>query len=85
MKSIKTTALLALILSGTTVAATMKSASAQVGVDPWTGAEYDTSNCVGYNSCYVDSWGNVSGSNNLPEAYDYQYDPTYTNEYRQLQ
>ena len=81
----KTTVLFALISLSTITAATVKPASAQTGVDPWTGAEYDTSNCVGYNSCYVDSWGNVSGSNNLPEAYDYQYDPSYSNEYRQLQ
>ena len=84
MKSLKTTTLFALISLGSISTITAKPVMAQYGTDPWTGAQYDTSNCVGYNSCYVDSTGNVSGSDNIANPYEFHYDPTYTNEYRYL-
>lgn len=84
MKSLTTTALFALISLGSIAAIAAKPAMAQTGTDPWTGATYDTSNCVGYNSCYVDSVGNVSGSNNIANPYEYHYNSDYTNEYRLL-
>lgn len=64
MKSITTTALLALI-SLTTLATGIKPASAQqIGYDMWTDTTYDTLNCVGYSSCYRDGYGDIHGSNN---------------------
>ena len=84
MKSLKTTALFALISLSSITTIGAKSVMAQTGTDPWTGATYDTSNCVGYNSCYVDSTGNVSGSNNIANPYEFHYSPDHTNEYRLL-
>ena len=66
MKLIKITA--TLILSASAISAGIKPASAQTGYDMWTDTTYDTSNCSGYTSCYVDGYGDVHGSNS-------QYDP----------
>ncbi len=73
MKSIKTTALLALISLGA-IASGIKPALAQTGIDPWTGNTYDTSGCAAYNSCYVDGYGDVYGSDNYADPYSYTYD-----------
>lgn len=66
MKSIKIALLTVVSL---TAMATAKSASAQAqtGYDMWSDTTYDTSNCNGYKSCYVDGYGDVHGSND-----DYQ-------------
>lgn len=78
MKSIKTTVIFTLI-SLSTIASGVKSASAQSGYDMWTDSNHDTSNCYGYTSCYVDNWGQVRGSNDAynpgsyyPEDYTWQ-------------
>lgn len=54
-------------------------ASAQMIYDPWSGMSYDASGCYsdGYNSCYVDNYGDVHGSYDIdPSTYyydDYSY------------
>lgn len=83
MKSIKTTAILALV-SLSAVATGIKPASGQTGYDPWNGNTYDTSECAGYNSCYVDNYGTIYGSNNWEDPYHYDYD-NQGGEYHQLQ
>lgn len=83
MKLIKFAALSTLI-SLSAISTRIESASAQTGIDPWNGNSYDTSECAAYNSCYVDQYGDVFGSNNWEDPYHYQYD-SYGNEYRQLQ
>ena len=75
MKSFKTTALLTALISLSAITTTViKPASAQTGYDPYSGLNYDTSDCAGYNSCYVDNWGGLHGSDNLQDPYDYTYD-----------
>ena len=76
MKSIKTNALLAAVVSLGAIASTIRPASAQTGYDMWTGNTYDTSNCSGYSSCYVDGYGDVYGSNNPYDPGSYTYDST---------
>lgn len=83
MKLLQTTAVLTLVSLGA-IATNIGSASAQTGVDPWTGNTYDTSECAGYNSCYVDNYGDVYGSNNWEDPYHYGYDAN-GGEYHQLQ
>lgn len=73
-KSIKTTTLCALLSLG--AIATIKPASAQTGYDMWTDTTYDTSNCNGYSSCYVDGYGDVYGSNEAYNPGSYGYDDT---------
>ncbi|MEM9154621.1 MAG: hypothetical protein AAGB13_06215 [Cyanobacteria bacterium P01_F01_bin.33] len=53
-------------------------ASAQV-YDPWSNMMYDTSGCEYYNSCWVDQYGDVYGSNSY-ETQTYVHDGwnTYT-------
>ena len=75
MKSIRTTALLTLV-SLTAIATGIKPASAQTGYDMWSGNTYDTSNCAGYNSCYVDNYGDVYGSDNYYNPGSYTWDDT---------
>lgn len=61
MKSIKTTALLAVLSLGTLTA--IEPASAQPGYDMWTDTTVDTTNCQGHTSCWVNGWGEVTGTN----------------------
>ncbi|MGD1920533.1 MAG: hypothetical protein ACFCAD_17600 [Pleurocapsa sp.] len=74
MKSIKTTAVLALISFGTITAAAIKPAFAQTGYDMWTGNTYDTSNCAGYSNCHVDGYGTVYGTNSTANPGSYTHD-----------
>ena len=74
MKSIKSTALLTLISLGTLTA--VEPASAQTGYDMWSDTTYDTSNCAGYSSCYVDGYGDVYGSSDAYDPGSYGYDDT---------
>ena len=83
MKLIKTTSILALSI-GAIASAAVKPVSAQTGYNPWTGNTYDTSECYYSNSCYVDQYGDVYGSDNWNDPYDYQYDSS-GNTYYQLQ
>ena len=73
MKSIKITAVLALI-SLSAIPMEIEPASAQNGYDLWTDTTYDTSNCSGYSSCYVDNYGTVYGSNDAYDPGSYGYD-----------
>lgn len=75
MKSLKITATIALVSLGA-IATGVKPASAQTGYDMWTDTTYDTSNCSGYSSCYVDGYGDVYGSNDAYDPGSYGYDDT---------
>lgn len=63
MKLIPTTALLTVLSLGTLTATTTRPASALPGYDMWTDTTVDTTNCQGYNSCWVNGWGEVTGTN----------------------
>ncbi|MBE9045854.1 hypothetical protein IQ255_15815 [Pleurocapsales cyanobacterium LEGE 10410] len=77
MKSFKTATILCLSCLGAIAITSTKPATAQTGYDMWTENNYDTSNCTGYSSCYVDSWGQVTGSNDAYDPGSY-YPDTYT-------
>ncbi len=84
MKSIKITAILALV-SLSAIATAVKPASAQTGTDPWNGNVYDISKCGYSNSAFVDRWGTVYCSDELPDDYTYYNGSVYHGEFRQLQ
>lgn len=56
-------------------------ASAQTIYDPWSNMSYDATDCysAGYNSCYVDNYGDVYGSSEVaPSTYTYDDYSYYT-------
>ncbi len=74
MKSMTKIALLSLISLAALTTGVRSASAQQTGYDMWSGNTYDTSNCVGYSSCYVDGYGDVYGGNTEYNPGSYTYD-----------